>query len=260
MCIAILNTKKAGSLPKSHIKNSWDNNDMGAGLLWVESGKLKVFKTYKYDDFEQEYYKIRERKSVGNIVLHFRISTSGFKGEHNLHPFLVSKDLGFVHNGVIKGLGNQKFSDTYEFNDMLKKFGHDFLRDEMSKFLISEYIGYSKLIFLDSKDEFTIVNEELGKWTDDNWYSNDSYKSYNDWSYHGNQKVSKTTTVDYSKDSLVIDQDYELELYLDLCEIYGLDDTDEVQSYGYIEYYMELNNCETMEQLWDLVTDYNYTY
>ena len=28
MCIAILNTKKAGKLPKSQIKNSWDNNNM----------------------------------------------------------------------------------------------------------------------------------------------------------------------------------------------------------------------------------------
>ena len=41
MCIAILNTKKAGRLPKSHIKNSWDNNDMGAGLLWNAKNKLR---------------------------------------------------------------------------------------------------------------------------------------------------------------------------------------------------------------------------
>ena len=32
MCIAILNTKKGGRLPKSQVQNSWDNNDMGSGL------------------------------------------------------------------------------------------------------------------------------------------------------------------------------------------------------------------------------------
>jgi hypothetical protein len=60
MCIAILNTKKAGRLPKSQIKNSWDNNDMGAGLLWNQNNKLNVFKTYEYDEFINKYNKLRD--------------------------------------------------------------------------------------------------------------------------------------------------------------------------------------------------------
>jgi predicted glutamine amidotransferase len=137
MCIAILNTKKAGRLPKSHIKNSWENNDMGAGLLWSNKGKLNVFKTYDYDDFLDKYNEVRSDKATGNIVLHFRIATSGYNGEHNLHPFLVSDDLGFVHNGVISGLGNKDFSDTYEFNDMLKKYKHD-LKGDMGVMISSK--------------------------------------------------------------------------------------------------------------------------
>ncbi len=140
MCIAILNTKKAGRLPSEQIKNSCDNNDMGSGLLWNENGKLSVFKTYKYDEYISKYNELRDDKKIGNIVLHFRIATSGVFGEHNLHPFLLNEDLGFVHNGVISGLGNKDFSDTYEFNDMLKKFKHDFLNCEMTKHFISEYI------------------------------------------------------------------------------------------------------------------------
>lgn len=191
MCIAILNTKKAGRLPKTQIQNSWDNNDMGAGLLWSKDNKLNVFKSYVYDEYLEKYNEIRDDHTIGNIVLHFRIATSGYNGEHNLHPFLLNDDLGFVHNGVITGLGNKAFSDTYEFNDMLKKFNHNFLACEMTKYFISEYIGYSKLIFLDSKDKYTIINEEKGKWIDGNWYSNDSYKDYNNFYYYGNTKVTR---------------------------------------------------------------------
>ena len=283
MCIAILNTKKSGRLPKSQIKNSWDNNDMGAGLLWNEGNKLNVFKTYEYDEYINKYNELRDNVNIGNIVLHFRIATSGYKGEHNLHPFLVNDKLGFVHNGVIKGLGNKQFSDTYEFNDMLKKFSHNFLGCEMSKYFISEYIGYSKLIFLDADDKYTIINEELGKWADGNWYSNDSYKQYNDYKYYGNTKVygtavatptitptSKTPTYKYD----AWDKEWEDEwnaynnpstentaeedewiMYEYICDIYGLDCNDE-SSWDEIEHFMDLNNCFEISDLYNILKQY----
>lgn len=264
MCIAILNTKKSGRLPKKQIKNSWDNNDMGAGLLWNKDNKLTVFKSYDYEEYIDKYNELRDDKSIGNIVLHFRIATSGYNGEHNLHPFLTNDNLGFVHNGVIKGLGNKSFSDTYEFNDMLKKFKHNFLSCDMTKYFISEYIGYSKLVFLDNKDKYTIINEELGKWSDGNWYSNDSYKQYNDYSYYGNTKVAKTTkdiTAKYSMDTLDDvwdDNTYDDELYDEweiyeyLCDLYCLDPNDE-ESFKEIEIYMTLNNANTIKELYDTI-------
>lgn len=255
MCIAILNTKKSGRLPKKQIKNSWDNNDMGAGLLWNKDNKLTVFKSYDYEEYIDKYNELRDDKSIGNIVLHFRIATSGYNGEHNLHPFLTNDDLGFVHNGVIKGLGNKSFSDTYEFNDMLKKFKHNFLSCDMTKYFISEYIGYSKLVFLDNKDKYTIINEELGKWSDGNWYSNDSYKQYNDYSYYGNTKVAKTTkdiTAKYSMDTLDDELYDEWEIYEYLCDLYCLDPNDE-ESFKEIEIYMTLNNANTIKELYDTI-------
>lgn len=271
MCIAILNTKKAGRLPNSHIKNSWDNNDMGSGLLWTENGKLKVYKTYKYDDYIDKYNKLRDNRDVGNIVLHFRIATSGYKGEHNLHPFLVNDELGFVHNGVIKGLGNQKLSDTYEFNDMLKKFKHDFISCDMTKYFISEYIGYSKLIFLAADDRYTIINEELGKWTDGNWYSNDSYKQYNDYSWYGNTKVSKSSKandIDWdayefdtynggytiNKDEIDYNTDDEWLMYDYICNVYGLDANDE-SAWDDVDYYMTLSGANDIPELYKMLTE-----
>lgn len=274
MCIAILNTKKAGRLPKSHIKHSWDNNDMGAGLLWSEKNKLKVFKTYEYDEYIDKYNELRDNQEIGNIVLHFRIATSGYKGEHNLHPFLVNENLGFVHNGVISGLGNKNFSDTYEFNDMLKKFSHNFLSCEMTKYFIAEYIGYSKLIFLNVDDKYTIINEEKGKWSDGNWYSNDSYKEYKPYVYHGNAKVYRNAGTFGSQDTwrtpvtpVVYNyagirdnfddnnepEEDEWTIYQWVCDIYGLDETDD-NTFDEIETYMTLNNVSTIFELYDVIT------
>jgi hypothetical protein len=243
MCIAILNTSKAGRLPKKQIQNSWDNNDMGSGLLWNKDGKLNVFKSYDYDDYLEKYNDLRDDKSIGNIVLHFRIATSGYDGEHNLHPFLVNDDLGFVHNGIIKGLGNKTFSDTYEFNDMLK---------------------------------YTIINEGLGKWSGGNWYSNDSYKEYKSYVYYGNKKVSKTEVNGNTYEPKVYDKkssyspDYnsidgwnetpnnelldEWDMYDYLCDIYALDPNDDA-SFNDLETFMSLNNVNTLAELYNLISN-----
>jgi hypothetical protein len=263
MCIAILNTKKAGKLPKSYIKNSWENNDMGAGLLWTEKGKLNTFKTYEYDEFEKKYYSIRRKKETGNIVLHFRIATSGFDKHINLHPFLVNDDLGFVHNGVLYGLGNKKYSDTYEFNEMLKTFKHDFLSCKMTRMLIEQYIDYSKLIFLAADDKYTIINEKKGHWAGNNWYSNDSYKQVNSFKYYGNQKVFTPGYLDEFEQDLFEDTpsykqevsaDDEWEMYEYICDVYG-EDPDDPGTWDTIEYYMSLNNAFTIPELYNILTE-----
>ena len=187
MCIAILNIRK--SIKKEYLENSFYNNDQGAGLLYVKNNELKVFKTYDKKLFLKEYYSVRKQIKTP-IVLHFRIATSGFS-EHNLHPFLVNKNLGFVHNGVIYGLGNKDFSDTYQFNEMLQKLPKNFLRNHVIKELISSYIGTDKLVFLDSNNEWNIINENRGHWFEGDWFSNSSYLQRNDYVWAGNRKVSK---------------------------------------------------------------------
>jgi len=189
MCIAILNIK--GQLKDEYIRNSWNNNDQGAGLLYNYKGILTTFKTYNYKEFLKKYKELRKNKEIQNIVLHFRIATSGHEKYTNLHPFLVNDKLGFVHNGIISGLGNNQHSDTYQFNDILKKLPKDFLNNESIKYFISDFINSSKLIFLDNKDNYTIINEGLGHWDNGQWYSNDSYKCNLDYVYYGNEKKTK---------------------------------------------------------------------
>ena len=188
MCIAILNTTNPLSLEV--LNNSWENNNQGAGLLYNLNGVLTAFKTYDKQLFIDEYYKVRAMID-GKIVLHFRIATSGHEKYTNLHPFFTNEHLGFVHNGIISGLGNQQHSDTYQFNEMLKKYKHNFLQCDKTIESIKKYIGSSKLLFLDSNDDHVIVNESLGVWDNGDWYSNDSYKYDLDFYYYGNEKVSK---------------------------------------------------------------------
>lgn len=264
MCIAILNKKSAGTLSTATIYNSWENNDHGAGLLWNSKGELHSFKTYEYYSFLSKYMELREDSNVDSIVLHFRISTSGFKGEHNLHPFMTNDNLGFVHNGVISGLGNNEFSDTYEFNEKLKLFKHDFVNCEATKEMIEDNIGYSKLIFLNHLGEHNIFNEHLGKWDGDNWYSNDSYKAVYSYHYAGNTKVSKAKNY-ADKESVLSANDYgltyfsaksltpfEYELYEEICNEYAYDPKEpsvEIE----IEWLMDMNNCVDIYALWDVL-------
>jgi predicted glutamine amidotransferase len=182
MCIAILNTPNV-TFPKSLISTCWDNNGDGAGLIYTGGGSLYVYKElHSVDEFYNKYIDVRRRFPKSKIVLHFRISTSGGINVDNCHPFSVSKDLAFVHNGIISELNgiNPKKSDTNLFNEfVLQQLPAGFTANPALMSVIEKYIGSSKLIFLDKDNEATIVNEELGvedaKYLNC-WFSNSTYK------------------------------------------------------------------------------------
>lgn len=182
MCIAILNTPNV-TFPKDLISNCWENNSDGAGLIYTNAGTLYTFKElHSMDKFYTHYIDVRRRFPKSKIVLHFRIGTSGGINVDNCHPFNVHKDLAFVHNGIISELNgiNPKKSDTNLFNErILQKLPVSFEHNEAIMQLIEDYIGSSKLIFLNAKNEAVIVNENLGQ--EDSkypncWFSNSTYK------------------------------------------------------------------------------------
>jgi predicted glutamine amidotransferase len=178
MCIAILNTKN--TLTKETLQQCWKSNPDGAGMIYISKGQLVTFKEMtNFDKFYKEYIKQRKANKQSNFVLHFRIATSGKIDRANCHPFNVNKNLAFVHNGMISIQQlNNNVSDTYTFNELiLKKLPSTFLNNHAILDLIENYIGYSKLIFLDNENNPSILNEHLGHWDEeDNWYSNNSYQ------------------------------------------------------------------------------------
>ena len=195
MCIAILNTKQT-TLKKQLLRNCWENNGDGAGILYINNdNKLEFFKEMNnFDTFYDKYIDVRKKYGKRNMVLHFRISTHGKVNTTNCHPFLVSDSLGFVHNGMIYDVPTStEFSDTYMFNEsILKNFTDGFEYNETIMDMIEGFIGSgSKLVFLNDNDDYFIVNEKAGHWNLGCWFSNSSYKQVNDWVDFGGIKKKK---------------------------------------------------------------------
>jgi hypothetical protein len=196
MCIAILNTKGT-TLKKEILRNCWENNGDGAGMLYINNNKqLETFKEMKsFENFYKKYQEVRKLYGKRNIVLHFRISTHGRVNETNCHPFLVDDNVGFVHNGMIYDVPTSPdFSDTYMFNEIvLKGMKEGFHKNDVLLDMIADFIGNgSKLVFLDVEDNWTIVNEVAGHWNLGCWFSNSSYKQVNNWVDYGGTKKYKS--------------------------------------------------------------------
>jgi predicted glutamine amidotransferase len=204
MCIAIKNAANS-VLPQTWVKNSWDNNGDGAGLLWLQDGKLQVFKEMmSFVTYWEKYLEIKSTCPESNVLLHFRISTHGKIDHTNCHPFLVDETIGFIHNGMIHQVERHNdFSDTYMFNEtILKHLPKGFEKNPAINELIHEYIDSNKLVFLNTDNEVTIINEKAGHWVGNDWFSNSSYKMVNDWYDYGGIKKYKSyaapTTMGYT--------------------------------------------------------------
>ena len=180
MCIAIYKPKDK-ILTEATLKECFDSNSDGAGFMYSNGTSLKIHKGYFTF---AKFYKAYQAHADKQLLLHFRIKTHGAVAIENCHPFLVSKDLGFIHNGIISHhSGNTGVSDTRDFNEkilkpLVKTYGTTIMARPEIQALIEPYIGYSKLAFLDVDGNFTIMNEDKGVWDDEVWYSNTSYRPY----------------------------------------------------------------------------------
>ena len=180
MCLLILQ-KKDTKIKDNSLRNAYESNPDGVGYSFVSINKMVTKKFRSYDKFLKEYKAdISMYSSKSPFLLHFRMTTHGTnKGTFNVHPFEVRSGLMFAHNGIISEVDNhKKLSDTQVFNkEYLQKLSKDFLKNKATIKLIENFIGTSKLAFLDSKGNYKILNEEFGHWKDNVWYSNSSYES-----------------------------------------------------------------------------------
>ena len=182
MCI-IIATPPGFTLPKWELKNCWDNNNDGAGLMYVHKNKIVIVKEFlNFEKFFRMYTKHSQAADSNKspMVLHFRIGTHGVKGIQNIHPFLVDKDLAFCHNGVLQVPDHKKYSDTVIYNKTwLQKLPKEFHLNAAIIGLIEDHIGTSKFVFLDSNKNLIILNQLLGEFdiVTKVWYSNTSFQN-----------------------------------------------------------------------------------
>ena len=189
MCVAILIPAKSRTLTVSELENGWETNSDGGGLAWADpDGKLQMFHSMDRDEFIKRYFEVHEEHNESSaLIVHMRIATSGLIDVTTTHPFRVTMSEGelvFAHNGIINQCNPPKFdktgrSDTMIFRDtVLSTLSDTWLDNKDTVFMVEEYIGWSKLVFLNTSPslefEWYIVNEEMGDWTGGIWFSNGS--------------------------------------------------------------------------------------
>jgi hypothetical protein len=226
MCIAIVQTKNK-TMSKRNLENCWHNNDDGAGILWAYDGKLYCEKELgKFDRFYKMYSQIVKFYGDVPILLHFRTATHGDISLKNTHPFFVSRQLAFIHNGIFWGMEHETKSDTFLFKELLQGLPPNFLEDKNLSKLLRLAVSGNKVVFLSSSGRYTIMGN--GHWKDGIWYSNTDYeqKKYTyaaaGWDY-STKKDSKTDLTGFSYsgnysagyDSLITERHYYSEDYLD---------------------------------------------
>jgi hypothetical protein len=141
MCI-ILTCEKNVRPDYDLIETCFWNNPDGAGIMWVEDGRVMTSKGFMD---ERELYRAIEAVPMDSrLVVHMRIATSGGINVGTCHPFPVCTDLDILHasdvegdiavahNGVIRGVptDNKKgISDTvwyvsHTVNDLYRQNGY----------------------------------------------------------------------------------------------------------------------------------------
>lgn len=188
MCIAIYKAPGA-KITDEQLQASVDRNRDGCGFAGITDSeeherKLYVYKCLKYNKFLKKFRKFEEENPESPMLIHFRIATHGLVDGNNCHPFKVSKDAVFIHNGTIHKAPidpDRLKSDTRMFNEtVLQNLPKGWERSSGIKEMIEEYIGFSKIAVLSLNGTVTLYRElETGAhWnTDKNiWFSNTSYK------------------------------------------------------------------------------------
>lgn len=227
MCVIAIQPRGI-QISRKELKNCWDNNSHGAGLMYSNNGKIIVKKEMESFDKFMEYVN-EASKYDSALVIHFRIATSGGINDYNCHPFKVHKNLYFCHNGILdidvpKG---SKENDTQIFNNsLMKPLPFNFYKNNAIMNILEYTIGSgNKFVFLDDKGDYYILNEAAGEWSENGaWFSNTSYKrekfvysksyyakpySYYGWEddwYDTTPASNSKTKYKYNKDSFEVEE------------------------------------------------------
>lgn len=182
MCIAIL-TKAGASVPRELLGMYFDGNRDGAGFAYINAeDKVEIDKGYfSRESFLDKYEKLlADGRNAKPMLLHARIATTGKVGRDNCHPFNI-KDGALIHNGTFwYGGRDAEFSDTRAFAATLHNvLTYDDINVNLKRIQLAVG-GTNKVAMLFNEGKYLILNEDMGTWHDNVWYSNSySLRSYN---------------------------------------------------------------------------------
>lgn len=178
MCV-IINVGESHSLTQKEIFNAVDLNSDGMGIMFLDEGRIHVFKRKKINTQKSLLSMFFEEQA--NFVVHLRMATHGGKTRANIHPFFITnkdwgddEDIALVHNGVIQPKAIARCisdiqmrhteSDSAYFARALRELGVRSIEDLKSiKKDLESFLGYhNKVLFLSSEGETL----EVGKFQD----------------------------------------------------------------------------------------------
>lgn len=177
MCLAIFKPEKV-AINKEHLRQGWICNSDGAGFAFIHKRKVVIKKGFlKLQDFLDSFDTVYKTHKTSPMLIHFRIRSMGARDADNTHPHAIPNG-ALIHNGTLSGTGaryNDGHSDTHLF---VQKF-----RDSLSYDVVNKYkaefdmaFDLNKLAMLYDNGNHVIINEGLGVWNEEVWYSNRTFE------------------------------------------------------------------------------------
>ena len=198
MCIIAYKPKGQALPSKETLQMCWNNNEDGAGYMFANDGRVWISKGFAtFDKFYNKLtydYKRYNLKSK-NLVLHFRIGTSGGITPAKTHPFPLTDNVkqlnatrtsckyGVAHNGILSDYvyADGKTSDTQNFiKDFLApilKLSSGNLANALTTRIIDKELAGDKLIILNKNDTIYKYGDWQHNDADGCYYSNATYKT-----------------------------------------------------------------------------------
>lgn len=184
MCLLMVTM---GQLPKrEYLENACYNNNDGFGFAVRHGdGNIVTGRGMKIDRTIDRFMEEMESNPDAVGMFHARYTTHGTTHVENNHPFRVAgrKDILLGHNGMLPVMpkAGDKRSDTRIFaEELLPNMGVEVLDDKHYFKQLESWADGSKIAILSTapelRDSVYILNERLGHWDNDIWWSNSSYQ------------------------------------------------------------------------------------
>lgn len=196
MCIIAIKPKNKEIQKKEILKNCFTRNSDGAGYMFVKDNEVVIKKGFMtFDEFYTSVMKDYTDNHLknSNLVMHFRIGTSGESKLGCTHPFPLTDNytdleklrtkanIGVCHNGIVSGMNSRlnKYSDTEIY---IKNVLAPIVKLKINAYLFKDIQNLillttnSKWCILDKFDNMVTIGEFVEN--DGYYYSNDTYKPY----------------------------------------------------------------------------------
>jgi len=180
MCMLIYHPKDAEPFTRTEFADFHQRNPNGFGAAWIGAadGELRYTKGLEPLDDQWKHYQELLKKSTGDIVLHWRLRTSGPVTPGACHPFVANDTTLVFHNGVLDWRSTAEMSDTQCFiadhlGPALRKRRSGRVTKKLHNSLVNTIGSGNKLaLWTAGEKKPRIVGEFRGLWHRGRWYSN----------------------------------------------------------------------------------------